>query len=228
MTDAKQELDSVRLSIASCLYELQETHKIEQGAFKRSLERLIRLEILKEHLLSDMTRTAVPRGGGIDQSPGVRPALQAFAGHLLNGAMRMFDADCGDLQIFDSKLGGPKMLAQRHFSSEIIAEFSLVEPTHGTYRAADLLDADAMEATGAGSNEPFRQPLHLIRKLGAQSCPLRNADGEEFGMISVQTRRAHKFDDQPPGRLQDYANSISLPLLSMLRLNPDVGYAVRN
>ena len=47
-------------------------------------------------------------------------------------------------------------------------------------------------------------------------------------MISVQTRRAHKFDDQPPGRLQDYANSISLPLLSMLRLNPDVGYAVRN
>ena len=155
----------------------------------------------EEQIASDLqTMTLLQRVGDICSRPGSH--LTACLDEVLAAAIRITDAERGNIQIMDSTTNTLRIAVQRGFSAPFLEFFQSVDARSPSASGAALAAAERVVVGDVRESQVFAgQPSQKVLLdagvVAVQSTPLVASDGRVLGMLSTHYGQRHT----PAGRV---------------------------
>jgi PAS domain S-box-containing protein len=120
--------------------------------------------------------------------------IQPLLEEVLEASMALLNADFGNVQLYDPKSHGLKIVAQRGFEQDFLVYFDNVQ--EGTASCGAALERRERVIVEDVLTDPgFAPHLPIVNAAGyraVQSTPLISRGGEMLGMISTHFRQPHR------------------------------------
>ncbi|HYV20395.1 MAG TPA: ATP-binding protein [Verrucomicrobiae bacterium] len=156
-------------------------------------------------------------------------SLEAALDDVLEGAIAISGADCGNVQILDAATGHLRIAAQRGLRPEFLDHFADVAVGEGSACARALAQGERLHVEDVGGDpefEPHRAVMLAAGIRAVQSTPLKAADGSILGMLSTHFRQPHLASERD-ARLLDLVARHTADLIGRFRHEAEMKSADR-
>lgn len=140
--------------------------------------------------------------------------------NILDAIIKLIDADCGSIQLYDETNQVLRLIAHRGFEKSSVAHYSTVNVSFGDAYGVDLAKCERVAFDDIEKQPAFAPNLNEARAAGYRaivSAPLCSIAGKLVGLLAVHFREPHHFTEDEL-RLVDIcarraADAISVHLL---------------
>jgi hypothetical protein len=146
------------------------------------------------------TRLSLIVGRAIDIHEESGGSFMAVLEHYLDSTIKLHNADCGNIQLFDPQAGMIQMLAHRGFQKSFVDYFKYVSADDGTVCGNAMRHRDINFVSDIMQDEAYVPHREIIRSAGihsVKSYPLVLPDNSFAGVISAHWKRTVSEEQLP-------------------------------
>lgn len=145
--------------------------------------------------------------------------LRVFAETAIDDAMRLNQAQFGNLQIFDETSGSLIILAQRNFRNPFLNHFAIVKPGDGSACGRASVDSNRLVIEDIALDPAFESHLRVAIEAGfraVQSTPLRDGSGRLLGVLSTHFSNPRCFSVDEHAMMDRHSAFVATTLARLL------------